>query len=52
MIGTAPPAAPLRICLAGTDPFGAAIDLKGNVWLASYGSKAIAVFDKDGKPVR
>ncbi len=31
--------------------FGAAIDLKGNVWLASYGSKSIAVFDKDGKPL-
>lgn len=31
--------------------FGAAIDLKGNVWLASYGSKSIAVFDKNGKPL-
>ncbi|MBS1133288.1 MAG: hypothetical protein H6R02_429 [Burkholderiaceae bacterium] len=31
--------------------FGAAIDLKGNVWLSSYGSKAIAIFDKDGKPL-
>jgi sugar lactone lactonase YvrE len=31
--------------------FGAAIDLKGNVWLASYGSKSITVFDKDGKPL-
>ena len=31
--------------------FGAAIDLKGNVWLASYGSKSIAVFSKDGKPL-
>jgi hypothetical protein len=31
--------------------FGAAIDLKGNVWLSSYGSKSIAVFDKDGKPL-
>ena len=31
--------------------FGAAIDLKGNVWLSAYGSKAIAIFDKDGKPL-
>ena len=26
--------------------FGAAVDLKGNVWLSSYGSKSITVFDK------
>jgi len=31
--------------------FGNAIDLKGNVWLASYGSKAIAVFDPSGQPL-
>lgn len=31
--------------------FGAAIDLKGNVWLSSYGSQSITVFDKDGKPL-
>jgi hypothetical protein len=31
--------------------FGNAIDLNGNVWLSSYGSKAIAIFDKDGKPL-
>ena len=31
--------------------FGAAVDLKGNVWLSSYGSKSIAVFDKNGKPL-
>ncbi len=31
--------------------FGAAVDLKGNVWLSSYGSKSITVFDKDGKPL-
>lgn len=31
--------------------FGAAIDLKGNVWLSSYGSKSIAIFDKNGKPL-
>jgi hypothetical protein len=31
--------------------FGAAIDLKGNVWLSSYGSKSITVFDKNGKPL-
>ena len=31
--------------------FGAAIDRKGNVWLSSYGSKSIAVFDTNGKPL-
>jgi sugar lactone lactonase YvrE len=31
--------------------FGAAIDLKGNVWLSSYGSKSITVFNKDGRPL-
>jgi sugar lactone lactonase YvrE len=31
--------------------FGAAIDLEGNVWFSSYGSKSITVFDKDGKPL-
>jgi hypothetical protein len=31
--------------------FGAAIDSKDNVWLSNYGSKAIAVFDKTGKPL-
>ena len=31
--------------------FGNAVDLKGNVWLSSYGSKSIAVFDKSGKPL-
>jgi sugar lactone lactonase YvrE len=31
--------------------FGAAIDLQGNAWLTTYGSKAIAIFDKDGKPL-
>jgi len=31
--------------------FGAAIDLKGNVWLSSYGSKSITLFDKNGKPL-
>ena len=31
--------------------FGAAVDLKGNVWLSSYGSKSITVFAKDGKPL-
>jgi len=31
--------------------FGAAIDLKDNAWLASYGGKSIAVFDKTGKPL-
>lgn len=31
--------------------FGAAVDLKDNAWLASYGGKSIAVFDKTGKPL-
>jgi hypothetical protein len=31
--------------------FGAAIDANDNVWLSSYGSKSIAVFDKNGKPL-
>jgi hypothetical protein len=31
--------------------FGAAIDMKDNAWLASYGGMSIAVFDKTGKPL-
>lgn len=31
--------------------FGAAIDLKDNAWLSSYGGQSIAVFDKTGKPL-
>ena len=31
--------------------FGAAVDAKDNAWLTSYGSKSIAVFDKNGKPL-
>ncbi len=31
--------------------FGAAIDAHDNAWFDTYGSKAIAVFDKDGKPI-
>jgi hypothetical protein len=31
--------------------FGAAVDAKDNAWLSSYGSKSIAVFDKNGKPL-
>src|SRR5215475_14036973 len=31
--------------------FGAAIDAKDNAWLSSYGSKSIAVFDRNGKPL-
>ncbi len=31
--------------------FGAAVDANDNVWLTTYGSKAIAVFDKNGKPL-
>jgi hypothetical protein len=31
--------------------FGAAVDAKDNAWLTTYGSKAIVVFDKNGKPL-
>ncbi len=31
--------------------FGAAVDSNDNVWLTSYGSKSINVFDKNGKPL-
>jgi streptogramin lyase len=31
--------------------FGAAVDSKDNAWLASYGGKSIAVFDRNGKPL-
>src|SRR5215475_12971565 len=31
--------------------FGAAVDSKDNAWFTTYGSKAIAVFDKNGKPL-
>jgi hypothetical protein len=31
--------------------FGAAVDTKDNAWFTTYGSKAIAVFDKNGKPL-
>ena len=31
--------------------FGAAIDMKDNAWLTSYGGQSIAVFDKTGKPL-
>jgi hypothetical protein len=31
--------------------FGAAIDAKDNAWFSTYGGKAIAVFDKNGKPL-
>jgi hypothetical protein len=31
--------------------FGAAVDAKDNVWLSSYGSSSIAIFDKNGKPL-
>ena len=31
--------------------FGAAVDSHDNVWLTSYGSKTISVFDKNGKPL-
>jgi len=31
--------------------FGSAIDAKDNAWFGTYGSKAIVVFDKNGKPL-
>jgi len=31
--------------------FGLAVDAKDNAWFGTYGSKAIAVFDKNGKPL-
>src|SRR5262249_11089699 len=31
--------------------FGAAVDASDNAWFTTYGSKAIAVFDKNGKPL-
>ena len=31
--------------------FGAAVDSKDNAWFTTYGSKAIAVFDKSGHPL-
>jgi hypothetical protein len=31
--------------------FGAAVDANDNAWLSSYGSKSIAVFDKNGTPL-
>ena len=31
--------------------FGAAVDAKDNAWFTTYGTKAIVVFDKNGKPL-
>jgi hypothetical protein len=31
--------------------FGAAVDTKDNAWFTNYGSKGIAVFDKNGNPL-
>jgi hypothetical protein len=31
--------------------FGAAVDARDNAWLSNYGSKSIAIFDKNGKPL-
>jgi len=31
--------------------FGAAVDARDNAWFTTYGSKAISVFDKNGKPL-
>ncbi len=35
----------------GGPGFGLAVDAKDNAWLTTYGTKAIAVFDKNGKPL-
>jgi hypothetical protein len=49
------PLSPLTTGFAGGGmqggTFGAAIDGNDNAWLASYGGKSIAVFDKNGKPL-
>jgi hypothetical protein len=49
------PLSPLTTGFAGGGmqggTFGNAIDGKDNAWLASYGGKSIAVFDKNGKPL-
>ena len=31
--------------------FGTAVDANDNAWFTTYGSKAIAVFDKNGRPL-
>ncbi|HJU10244.1 MAG TPA: hypothetical protein VJ728_05175, partial [Candidatus Binataceae bacterium] len=47
------PLSPMTIGFAGGGmqggTFGAAVDANDNAWLASYGGKSIAVFDKNGK---
>ncbi|MBV9968409.1 MAG: hypothetical protein JO228_00370 [Xanthobacteraceae bacterium] len=49
------PLSPLTTGFAGGGmqggTFGAAVDAHDNAWLASYGGKSIAVFDKNGKPL-
>src|ERR1700722_15935969 len=35
----------------GRGTFGAAVDANDNAWFTTYGSKVIAVFDKNGKPL-
>ena len=52
---TGKPLSPITTGFAGGGmaggTFGAAVDAKDNAWLASYGGKSIAVFDKNGKPL-
>jgi hypothetical protein len=49
------PLAPVTTGFAGGGmeggTFGAAVDARDNAWFTTYGSKAIAVFDKNGKPL-
>jgi hypothetical protein len=49
------PLSPITIGFAGGGmeggTFGAAVDAKDNAWFTTYGSKAIVVFDKNGKPL-
>jgi hypothetical protein len=42
------PLSPITTGFAGGGTFGAAVDAKDNAWFSSYGSKSIAVFDKNG----
>ncbi len=49
------PSSPITTGFAGGGmqggTFGAAVDVHDNAWLASYGGKSIAVFDKGGRPL-
>lgn len=38
--------------LPGGDPDGIALDVKGNLYVAHFGGKAVKVFDKEGKMIK